>query len=512
MDPTQGVGEQSRVARPDGLGGWIAVLGPGLGLLVVLALWGLTSREAWQDEALSVAATRDLRRTLVNTSGTMTSYYLMLTAWIRVSDALWWIRLLSVMHAAGAVVAIGVLTVRQRGVQIGRWACVATAGSFLVVRYAQEARSFALAALVVVLAWWALDHLVGGGGRRWIIVHLAFCVLAPATHGLAVIAILAQAVALILAGVGWRVGRRAAVGLAGSLAVVGFLYQMGGDEVGAGRPLTWENARDLLERTHGGQTLWSAVDLTEALDIRTVLFGFTLLGVLVGLETAWRAAPGIDRFRALTPTVWAVGTIGGLMVLSIVHPSMLWRYAVPAIPALAVLQIDAAFALQRWVQRMVRLPKRGWRWIPVVPVMVIGLHLTSQVPLHDAPQNPWTLTAEVLEDRGRSGDGIVVPQRSARMPLDYLWSQRDGVGPELVSVNPVHPLGVLRRYDTYRSIEDSVDAAGALDRVWLLQLDQDPPHAEVVRFLALLDEDHDFVQVEEHRFRGVVLTLMQRSS
>lgn len=509
--PVEGAGPKRRARQVGGLARWLSVVGPGLGLVVLLSLWGLVTKEAWQDEALSVAATDDLRRTLVNTSGTMASYYLMLTAWIQVSDSLWWIRLLSVLHTAGAVVALGVLTVRQRGAQLARWACVAMASTFMVVRYAQEARSFALAALVVVLAWWALDHLVGGGGRRWIVVHAALCALAPATHGLAVIPILAQVAAVLLAGVGWKIARRASVGVVGSLAVVGFLYQMGGDEVGAGRPLTWETGRDLLERSHGGPRVWSAIDLTDAFDIRTLLFGFSLLGVLVGLVAARRAAPGIARFRALTPTVWAVGTIGGLMVLSIVHPAMLWRYAVPALPALAVLQIDAAFSLQRWLQRIVRLPEGGWRWIPLVPALVVGLLLTSQVPLHESQQNPWADAADLLEERARSGDGIVVPHRTARMPLDYAWSQRDGDLPELVSVNPVQPLGVLKRYGNYRTLEESVEVAGSLDRVWMVQLDVDPTNAEVVRFMELLDRDHDFEEVEEHRFRGAIVTLLVRS-
>lgn len=509
--PVDDGGPVERSRQPSGLAGWLSVVGPGVGLVVALSLWGLTTKEAWHDEALSVAATRDLRRTLQNTAGTMASFYLMLKAWIQVSDSLWWIRLLAVIHTAGAVLALGVLAVRLRGAQVARWACLAMASTYLVVRYAQEVRSFALATLVVVLAWWALDHLVGGGGRRWILVHVAMCALVPATHGLAVIPILAQVVALVLAGVGWRIARRASVGIVASLAVVGFLYLIGGDSVGAGQPLTWANGRDLLERTHGGHRVWSVVDLTEAFDVRTVLFGFSLLGVVVGLVAARRAAPGTARFRALTPSVWAVGTIGGLMVLSIVHPSMLWRYAIPALPALALLQVDAAFAVHRRLWRLLRLPSDRWRWVPLIPALVVGLHLTSQIPLHEPQQNPWTETADVLEAQARSGDGIVVPHRSARMPLDYAWSQRDGDLPELVSVNPVQPLGVPRRFDNYRTMKEAIDMAGSLDRLWLVELDRDPRNPGVVRFMELLDADHHFEKMEEHHFRGVIVTLLERS-
>ena len=488
---------------------WVATVGPGLVLLLILALWGLTAKEAWHDEALSVAATSDLLQTLQNTAGTMATYYILLTGWIQVSDSLWWTRLLSVLHAAGALVALGALAVRQRGNRVARWVCLVFGGSWMVVRYAQELRSFALVALVVAVAWWALDHLVGGGGRRWIAVHLLFCALAPATHGLAILAILAQVGAAVMAGVGWRVLLRASPGFVSSLAVVGVLYDMGGSDIGVERPLTIANARDLIERVHGGGQVWEAVDFV---DVRWVLFSFTLLGIGVGLARAVRADRGVERFRALTPAVWAVGVIGGLCLLSMVHPSMIWRYAMPAVPALAMLQVDAAFAVQLGLQRATPRFGRWWRYTPVVPVLVLALVVTAQVPLHERFSNPWTQTTEYLRKRALDDDAVLVPRGSFRMPLDYAWSQHDGSLPELRSINPTTPLGDLQRYENKISVDRMVETIHDVERLWVLEIGGGGGRDVAFEdFMSHPDVVAGFTEAAEQRYRGVIIHLLERT-
>lgn len=491
----------------------VLIIGPGVALLVVLSVWGLTAKEAWHDEALSVAATSDLMSTLENTAGTMATYYLMLTAWIQVSDSLWWIRLLSVVHAAGALVVTGLLVLRQRGAQAARWTCLLLASSWMLVRYGQEVRSFALTVLMVAGAWWALDHIVAGGGRRRILVHAAFCILAPATHGLAVIAVVAQVVAVASSGAGSKVLRKALPGWAGALGMVAFLYQIGGSEVGAGGRLTKASAHDLVARLHGGQTVWSSVDLFDAFDVRAILFLVTLAGLAVGLRRAWTVPAGVERFRALTPAVWAVGAIGGLMVLSVLRPSMLWRYAIAAAPALAMLQTDAALAggrvIERGLQRFGSAPARIWRGTPVLPVGVLALLMSAQIPLHASQQNPWSETADILAERGRDGDGVLTPQRTARMPLDYAWSQMDAV-PEFVSLQPSQPLGELRRYGNWRRVPEVMEAVAEVDRIWVVELDNSTQPPEVPAHMddpAIVDH---FEEVHRHEFRGVVLILMER--
>src|SRR5690606_28707546 len=114
------------------------------------------------------------------------------------------------------------------------------------------------------------------------------------------------------------------------------------------------------------------VDLFDTFDVRAILFLVTLAGVAVGLRRARVVLAGVERFRALTPAVWAVGAIGGLMVLSVMRPSMLWRYGIAAVPALAMLQTDAALAggrvIERGLRRFGSVPALIWRGIPVLPV------------------------------------------------------------------------------------------------------------------------------------------------
>lgn len=447
---------------------WLTTAGPGTALLVVLALVGLTGNDAWTDEAVSVAATVQLAEVLDRTAGTMAAYYVVLDRWITVSASLWWLRFLSVLAAvAGLSVTVAVAR-RFRGARVALWTGLLSGGSFMVVRYAREMRSFAMVVLVVAAAWWVLDRIVAEPrGWRWPVAHAALAVLAPLTHGLALIPVLAQAPALALARAPGRVWLRVLPGLVGGIAVVGVLYELGASEVGSGRPLTVDNARELVLRLVGGFS-WPP---SSPLDPRWVLLGVTLYGMVLALHRTRRAGDVVGRFRAVAPAAWAFGTVVALLVLSVARPNLVDRYAIGSVPAFALLQADAALHVHaRWLGSAGR-GAPAWRRVPLVPGMVLALVLLAQVPLHRNYQTPWSDAVATLARAGHDGDALVVPRPSGRLMLDYAWSRHAGPLPDLAPLGPTHPLGRVQRYGSRATLGDMLAAADDYERVWVLRVE-----------------------------------------
>jgi mannosyltransferase len=475
---------------------------------VVLALVGLTGNDAWTDEAVSVSATVQLPEVLDRTSGTMASYYVVLDRWITVSASLWWLRLLSVVFAAAGVALTGALAMRLRNRQVAMWACLLAGGSFMLVRYAREVRSFAMVVAVVTVAWLVLDRIVEQPrGWRWPAGHAALAVLAPLTHGLAVFPVLVQAAALVVARAPRQVWVRVLPGLGLSVGVVGTLYQAGASEVGAGTPLSAARAQEVALRLVGGLR-WPP---GWPVDVRWVLGAAAVYGLVLATRRTVRATDVVGRFRAAAPAVWAVGTIGALIALSAVRPNLLERYAIAAVPALAILQADAALHLQAWVRRVLRVPRR-WSAVPVVPALVLVVVLFAQVPLHRDYRTPWSDAVVVLEQRARDGDALVVPRPGGRLMLDYAWSRHAGPLPELVPLGPTHPVGRVERYGSRTSLDDMLAAAADHERVWVLRVelsDGDPFYRDARYHPSLA---WNFEAVEEHQFPGAALVLMERRS
>ena len=495
-----GAGIRNEIAN---LRSTVVVAAPGAVLLLALALVGLTAMDAWMDEACSIAATVQLRTVLRATSGTMATYYVLLSGWIRISDALWWIRLLSVISALVAMVLTARFAVQVRGARVGRLACLVLGASFLMVRYAREARSFTLVLVVVAASWLVLDRLVRRPDRWGLVaVHVMLGAVVPLTHGLATIALLAQVLAVIAARPGRRVWLAVVPGWGLSVLVVGALFRLGASGVGAGNPFTFDGAREVGLRVAGG-IRWSG---TGAFDVRYVLAGFLGAGLVVAIRRYRSAVDVIERYLAAAPVAWAFGTVGGLVVLSAARPVLMDRYAIAAIPAVVVLQADAAVSLHRLLARWL-----GVRWgrVPLVPAMLVALMLVAQVPLHRNHDHTWRDMVEVLADEAEPGDTIFVPRPAGRLMLDYAWTQGSDL-PVLRSLSPTHPLGRVQRYGSRLPLDEAMEHLDGVDRLWVVQVPlggKDQAYVDARYHPALA---WGFEPVRVHRFRSASLVLMVR--
>ena len=166
-------------------------------VFALLAVWS-RPHEYWLDEAYSLAAAPRPWTSIRGEHGTMSAFYVMIAGWTRVSTSPWWIRALPIVTMATALITFTLLTVRQFGRAVGARAGILAASAYIVVDLGNEIRSYALVSLIVVTSWAALDHgIASPTQRRWWVLHAGCCVLLPFTHGLAMMQLGAQALALL---------------------------------------------------------------------------------------------------------------------------------------------------------------------------------------------------------------------------------------------------------------------------------------------------------------------------
>lgn len=472
-----------------------------LDVLLVLGLWGLGRRPLWVDEAISLGATRELAATWRGTGGTMALYYLMLTPWSWVSHDPMWLRLLSVLLAAVGVVLAWAALRRALDPATAAVAAVATAGSWLVVRYAQEARSYALVLALTSLGWFALVRALRADDeqqrRRWWRWYVAAAVLAPLAHGLAVLQLVAQVAVLALGADRQEWFQRLKGAAVLVVAVVGVLFVAGASDVASWiPPLSRDQAGTYLEALTAPGPLPSLVLL--------IALG---LGVHVAVER-WRTA-GTDRDRqlALLPVAWGLIPPVLLLALSVLRPYLLARYVVASAPGLAALLAMAILGSHPGRRRPIGQAAIA---VPVAVALLWG-----QLQLHRDAGDDWRgATAVVLADV-EPGDALVLPNPSVRSAFDAAWAARDveldgtrGAG--LVAFSPVEPVGQVRRFYRVRDPRrlPSDMAESSVDRFWVVDQDGAGFDDTLTPFLADPDVRDHFEAVGRHELDGGVQVVL----
>ncbi|MGB3055717.1 MAG: hypothetical protein WBB52_12780 [Acidimicrobiales bacterium] len=459
-------------------------------VFALLAVWS-RPHEYWLDEAYSLAAAPRPWTSIRGEHGTMSAFYVMIAGWTRVSTSPWWIRALPIVTMATALITFTLLTVRQFGRAVGARAGILAASAYIVVDLGNEIRSYALVSLIVVTSWAALDHgIASPTQRRWWVLHAGCCVLLPFTHGLAMMQLGAQALALLASRPGRPCIQRALAGYGAGGAVLLALVANG---LGKEGPANWDPPPKWSDLPAVLSEYSSPVPIL-ALIMATMM----IIGAVIATRSAIAASTPLERFRHLQPLAWGVVSFSALLAFSLVHNHLIPRYTTASAFGFSLLLAIGAERLDRPMPR--------------IPLATIALLITSLIGiaiLAEREPRAWTNAITYLEAESAPGDAIIFPTDDVRLPFEANWN-RDDRATELELLGTGEQLGTLRRYGPPRTIDDLVAATADADRIWVVNQGYAHVPDQTPAFLAAMAPEFEAV-TDESFGRGVSITLLQRS-
>ncbi|MFD2767316.1 glycosyltransferase family 39 protein [Micromonospora eburnea] len=502
--------------------GWLVWAPPAL-LTLAVTLTGIGHAQPWRDELATWSAAARPVSDLVRLAGTIDAatgpYYLLLHGWIALAGASpTALRLPSALAVAGAAALTARLGERLAGPRAGLLAGLLLAVLPSTSRYGQEARPYALTALLAVAATLLLvGALSRPTWRRWTGYGLVVAALGL-SHLIALSLLAAHALVVLLA----AIRGPAAAGLTGTANPAG--TEAGGDGPSRDRPVRAGRAaaadadrpanasrvdarepRGPSGRTGPGAAAGRGGAGRSRRWARPRLFRRWLVALLpaVLLVTPLVLLAGSQRSRQLDwvdlarPTdltglpggVAQSGVVGGLLVgLAALGAGRLGRRAL--LPGAAVLLpvlllFAAGTAVPLWVARylfftvpfaclLAGAALAGVRLVPALAVVALAgaLGLPDQAALRRTHEWPRTApvdyrgAAQVIAAHERPGDAIVYSPRDSWLFLDL------GMAYHLGSRQPRDALVVRdqrQRADLWASeCARPAQCLAGVDRVWLV--------------------------------------------
>lgn len=339
-------------------------------------------------------------------------------------DSDWWLRLPSVVFAASSVPVFFVLAKRLVSVRSSISGAGLVALSPALMHHAQEARSYSLTVLLVLLGWLAalrLSDAPSQSARRW---YVAVAVAAVYAHFIAILFVAAQLAWLFAAHrrEAFRSGAWISVLVLPQLALI-----VGPQAHGPGwiQPLSAGQIGDMLRYLAGTELQWVA-----AMVVSTWIIGGHAALTRTGSES-----------RA--PVAWVVLPFFGLLAVSAaVSPMFVERYLVMLVPGAVLLVCIAADTF----------PRLG-------TVVVASLTLISALGLHSTltrDEPDWRSATHLLLAESDSNEAVLFVR--SRHLVEHYWDQAGRPPSVPVALSEPGDWGSVRR--TYDS-----DVRAALGRL-----------------------------------------------
>jgi len=441
-------------------------------LLAFLLRWhGLAAKSFWLDEAVSVEIARlhwsDFFLILWHREANMAAYYLVLRVWLLLGDSEGFVRGLSVLFSAATVPIIYLLGARLFGRTAGLLAAWLLAINAYHVRYAQEARGYAMVVFFAAVATLLLVQNVQEPlGARWG-AYTAACVLAVYTHfygGLVVLAHVASLAGLRHSDVPWRELRRSLVRFAFLVLPLGASVLHIGTS-----PVNW------IPRVQANAVLKFFIALAGNNGARLLVL--EAVAVLLAAYWAWnlwrQGERTLEGWGYALVFAWLLVPVLVVLAASLVRPLFLGRYLNPCLPAL-ILAVTAG---------IIRLRPDILAW--GLGGVISSFSLLGVVSYYqkdfDINRDDWRAASSFIFDHAQLGDGVFYLNFFG-MPLEYYRSQRHPAPAWPQVLNSPDTPGLHYRDFLVTSLGERLqDARPAGKRVWLILELYDEPNAEPSR-------------------------------
>lgn len=434
-----------------------------LAAAAALRLQHLDAESVWLDEAFSIQIARTTLSNIVVETGHDVHpplHYFLLYVWESLFGGTAWVaRLLSVCCSLGTIAAAYLVAARLRDRTTGLVTAALLACSVFQIEFAQEARMYALLALLSTLSTYAFIRLVDESSPRVFAGYAIVTSLMFYTHAYASFVIAGQAASLAIV----ALRDRAAATTAATrwvLALIGvfaaflpwlaiFLWQFSSVQRGFWIPEpTWSGwTSPFIAYAGSPDALW-------------------LLGPLA------IAGAGSMAFRRGSPTTnrSPLVFVGPWVAAPILLPLALSRISAPIFLAKYTIAASVPFAMLA-AEAIVRLP-----WTAVRAALVAAAIALSVSPLRayygTAHKDDWRRAVPVIEQQARPGDLLLFYPYFHQIPFDFYVRRGDLVERAMpIFAPPPPPDGWPRVMDR---------AVGQHTRVWLIMLQGDPTRAAVV--------------------------------
>ncbi|MBZ5684853.1 MAG: hypothetical protein LAP86_07440 [Acidobacteriia bacterium] len=496
-----------------------------LGTAILVRFRCLSCKPFWFDESFSVEVARIDWRNFLHLmwwrEANMSLYYMLLRVWLHFGQSPFFIRSLSVVISAATLPAIYWVAKQLYDRRVALIAAALLAVNAYSIRYAQEARSYALFMLLATLssgfliAWFremSLDLRSQSATSNSQTLLLRGYILTS------VLAVYAHLYAILLLVGHWivvsrilrcennqaRPGNLRRAWKIIALAVLPLLIFVA--KTGAG-PIRWiqrPGIRDLFEffeHLAGGN--WALA----------LIYALALLAALIPTgKSLWSPDTARQAWRCQLLLVWLLFPIVLTVLLSFARPVFLARYMIFCLPALLVLVAAGLARLNRWL-----LP------LALVVVLLLGLQGTAFIYGHDFDneRDASGAASNFILDHTQPGDAIIFHIAETRVPYEFVRSLRAGtntaspefigpLGPEILF--PHHGAGLDYRDFTGKPIPEFVrSAVQGHPRVWLMLMNNGPagkPDLTTVMLTQVLPEY--FPKVERWQFPKVEIRLYSR--
>jgi len=479
-----------------------------IGAAIAARLWCLAAKPFWFDECFSVEIARIDWRSFLHLiwwrEANMSLYYLLLRAWLRFGSSPFFIRSLSALISAATLPAIYWVARMLYDRRVALIATALLAFNAYSVRYAQEARSYALFVLLATLSSGALISFLQQPSERTRSVYIVFSVLAVYAHFYALLLIAAHWLGLSLLSrsvdspeqsyeTEWRMRARQlrsswkVIGIA-VLPLLAFVAK-----TGAG-PIRWIHRPGLHDLAEFFKNLASGDGWSLA--------AIVALAVVAAVAPLGKALcsknPTWEVWRCQFLLIWFLFPILLTVLLSFARSVFLARYMIFCLPALLILAAAGLARLNRWA-----LP-------PALAVtLLLGLQGVTFVYGHDFDdeRDASGAATKFILSQTQPGDGILFHIAGTRIPYEFFRSLQAGtntaspdftrpLGPEILFPRHGARLGYLDF--TGKPTEEFVrTAARNHSRIWIVLMNNGPaenPDPTTQMLTRVLPESHPSVE------------------
>ncbi|MGC2110171.1 MAG: glycosyltransferase family 39 protein [Candidatus Korobacteraceae bacterium] len=380
-----------------------------------LRLSHLGSKSLWLDEGATVALARASWQHFAwvwwhGEANLQTIYFLLMRGWTHFGLSEAWLRLPSALFGIASIPLIFVVARKFMG-----WALALAAAALLSfspthVAYSQEARSYTLAILLVLLSSYLFERAVELGRRSDWALWTVTGILAFYSHDFAALVLVAQAGSLLFKAkpAPWKpLLICGAVIFAAALPGLTYVFRA-----------SPENLNFVWMARPSPRELWRLAMFFGGGGVKMVVALILWIAGIIAIFRNCRRG-GDDFWRGMLVLLWACLPVLIIALISLRHPLFIQRYMIFSLPATILLAAMGMDALRKWHAGL------------ILVVALCAMSIPTIVADYSKPREDWRGASNAILSNASRGDAVVFFPFYTRVMLDYYRDRYPGNAPAM---------------------------------------------------------------------------------